>query len=182
VFVFQVAERIVHTTIFCRKPVLIFPFAPFLLPLHPITQQPSKSSIQLAAQLECGNQSWLKVCRKDRFGSGWLRWEIFGSCGGSVGKYLAPAAPLANLAPSGEPPASSAPLVNLAPLANSALSAQWFDKRRAHEQQKQTTTRTTMGDRLTYFGVDDAKGEKRKLHIGRLIIIMKEGRGGRNNK
>jgi hypothetical protein len=47
-----------------------------------------------------------------------------------------------------------------APLANSALSARWLDKRRAHEQQKQTTTRTTMGDRLTYFGVDDAKGEK----------------------
>jgi hypothetical protein len=68
-----------------------------------------------------------------------------------------------------------------APLANSALSARWLDKRRAHEQQKQTTTRTTMGDRLTYFGVDDAKREKRKLHIGR-PIIMKGAGGGRNNK
>jgi hypothetical protein len=164
VFVFQVAERIVHTTIFCPQPVRIFPFAPFLLPRHPITQQPAKSSIQLAAQLECGNQSWLEVCRKDRFGSGWLRWEIFGSCGGSVGKYLAPAAPPANLAPAGEPPASSAPSVNLALLANSALSAQWLDKRRAQEQQKQIATRTTMGDRLTYFGVDDAKREKKITH------------------
>jgi hypothetical protein len=152
-----------------------------LLPRHPITQQPAKSSIQLTAQLECGNQSWLEVCLKDRFGSGWLRWEIFDSCGGSVGKYLAPAAPLANLAPAGEPTASSAPSVNRAPLANSALLARWLDKRRAHKQQKQTTTRTTMGDRLTYFGVDDAKREKRKLHIGR-PIIMKGGGGGRNNK
>jgi hypothetical protein len=104
-----------------------------------------------------------------------------GSCGGSVGKYLAPSAPSANLAPAGEPLASSAPLVNSAPLANSAVPAQWLDKRRAHEQQKQTTTRMTMGDRLTYFGVDDVKGEKRKLHIGR-PIIMKGGGGGRNNK
>jgi hypothetical protein len=93
----------------------------------------------------------------------------------------APAAPPANLAPVGEPPASSAPLVNSAPLANLALSAQWLDKRRAHEQQKQTTTRTTMNDRLTYFGVDDAMREKRKSHNGR-PIIMKEGGGGRNNK
>jgi hypothetical protein len=181
VFAFQVAKRIVHTTIFCPQPVRIFPFAPFLLPRHPITQQPAKSSIQLATQLECGNRSWLEVCRKDRFGSGWLRWEIFGSCGGSVGKYLAPAAPSANLALSGEPPASSAPSVNSAPLPNSALSAQWLDKRRAHEQQKQTTIRTTMNNRLTYFGVDDVMREKRKLHIGQ-PIIMKEGGGGRNNK
>jgi hypothetical protein len=38
-----------------------------------------------------------------------------------------------------------------------------------------------MNDRLTYFGVDDVMREKRKLHLGR-PIIMKEGRGGRNNK
>jgi hypothetical protein len=182
VFVFQVPERIVHTTIFCPQPVRIFPFAPFLLPRRPLTQQPGKSSIQLAAQLECENQSWLEVCRKDTFGSGWLRWEIFGSCVGSIGKYLAPAAPSANLAPVGEPPVSSAPSVQLALLANLALSAQWLDKRRAHEQQKQTTTRTTMGDRLTYFGVVDAKREKRKLHIGRPIIIKGGGGGGRNNR
>jgi hypothetical protein len=72
-------------------------------------------------------------------------------------------------------------LVNLAPLANSALSAQWLDKRRAHEQQKQTTIRTTMNDKLTYFGVDDAMREKRKLPIGRPIIMKEEG-GGRNSK
>jgi hypothetical protein len=173
--VFQVAERIVHTTIFCPQPVRIFPFAPFLVPRHPIAQQPAKSSIQLASQLECGNQSGLEVFRKDRFGPSWLRRQIFGSCGGFVGKYLAPAAPSSNLAPAGEPPASSAPSVNSAPSENSALSAQWLDKRRAHEQQKQTTTnRWTMGDRLTYFGVDDAKREKREVHIER-PIIMKGG-------
>ena len=74
-------------------------------------------------------------------------------------KYLAPTAPLANLASTGEPRASSAP------------SARWLDIRRTHEQQKQTTTnRTTMGDRLTYFGVDNhAKSEIRKLRRGRPI-------------
>jgi hypothetical protein len=38
------------------------PFAPFLLPCRPITQQPAKSSVRLAAQLECGILSRLEVC------------------------------------------------------------------------------------------------------------------------
>jgi hypothetical protein len=38
-----------------------------------------------------------------------------------------------------------------------------------------------MGDRLTYFGVDHAKSENRKLHRGRPIIGTGGG-GGRNNK
>ena len=38
------------------------PFTTFLLPCHPITQQPAKSSVRLAAQLECGILSRLEVC------------------------------------------------------------------------------------------------------------------------
>jgi hypothetical protein len=38
-----------------------------------------------------------------------------------------------------------------------------------------------MGERLTYFSVDDAKRENIKLHGGRPIIETGGG-GGRNNK
>ena len=57
-------------TICCPYPIRIFPFATFSLSRHPITQQPAKSSVRSAAQLECGNWSWLEVRRKERFCSG----------------------------------------------------------------------------------------------------------------
>jgi hypothetical protein len=37
-----------------QQPFHIFPFTPFLLPRHPITQQPAKSRVRSAARLECG--------------------------------------------------------------------------------------------------------------------------------
>jgi ribosomal 30S subunit maturation factor RimM len=82
-----------------------------------------------------------------------LCWQIFGSCG-SVGKFGSCRGTAGKFSFT----------VNSAPLANLALSTQWLDKRRAHEQQKQTTTnRTTMGNRLIYFGVDDANRETKKI-------------------
>jgi hypothetical protein len=39
-----------------------------------------------------------------------------------------------------------------------------------------------MGERLTYFRVDDAKRENIKFHGGRPIIETRGGEGGRNNK
>ena len=67
------------TTIFCPCPIRIFPFAPFLLSRHPITQQPAKSSVRSAAQLECGILSWLEVCLPERqigLGVAWCRMPI----------------------------------------------------------------------------------------------------------
>jgi hypothetical protein len=55
---------------FCPQAFRIFPFSTFLLPRHPITQQPAKSSVQSAAQLECGILSWLEVCLESRLGWG----------------------------------------------------------------------------------------------------------------
>jgi hypothetical protein len=39
-----------------------------------------------------------------------------------------------------------------------------------------------MGERLTYFCVDDAKRENIRLHGGRPMIETGGGGGGRNNK
>jgi hypothetical protein len=55
---------------FCLQHIRIFPLAPFLLPCHPIAQQPAQSSVRSAAQLECGILSWLEVCLENRLGWG----------------------------------------------------------------------------------------------------------------